>query len=169
MKINKVSLEDPVATLFKTKKIQYNTPELPSSAFEDAFDEIEYLGFPLCDPFALVTDEVDSAVMASDLPSLVQKQVVVYGYYVTAKNTSTHRGERMHFGTFLDRNGDFIDTVHFPPVAQKYPFRGRGVYRLTGKVMEEFDAISIEIDRMEKLDMMQDPRYAEEIPKQEVR
>ena len=30
--------------------------------------------------------------------------------------------------------------------------------------MEEFDAISIEIDRMEKLDMMQDPRYAEEAP-----
>jgi hypothetical protein len=28
--------------------------------------------------------------------------------------------------------------------------------------MEEFDAISIEIDRMEKLSVMQDPRYAEE-------
>lgn len=164
MKINKVSLEDQVATLFKTKKIQYKTPELTSSAFEDAFDEIEYLGFPLCDPFALVTDEVDAAVLARDLPGLVQKKVVVYGYYVTAKNTSTHKGERMHFGTFLDRNGDFIDTVHFPPVAQRYPFRGRGVYRLSGKVMEEFDAISIEIDRMEKLDMMQDPRYAEEAP-----
>ncbi len=103
--------------------------------------------------------------MAGDLPGLVQKKVVIYGYYVTAKNTSTHKGERMHFGTFLDRKGDFIDTVHFPPVAQRYPFRGRGVYRLSGKVMEEFDAISIEIDRMEKLGMMQDPRYAEETPK----
>jgi DNA polymerase-3 subunit alpha len=164
MKINKVSLEDQVATLFKTQKIQYRTPELPSSAFEDAFDEIEYLGFPLCDPFDLVTGPVDSAVLARDLPDRVQQNVVVYGYYVTAKNTSTHKGERMHFGTFLDREGDFIDTVHFPPVARKYPFRGRGVYRLSGKVMEEFDAISIEIDRMEKLDMMQDPRYTEETP-----
>ena len=164
MKINKVSLEDRVTTLFKTKKIQYKTPELPSSAFEDAFDEIEYLGFPLCDPFELVTDKAETSVMARDLPELVQQNVVVYGYYVTAKNTSTHKGDRMHFGTFLDRAGDFIDTVHFPPVARKYPFRGRGVYRLSGKVMEEFDAISIEIDRMEKLDMMQDPRYAEEAP-----
>jgi hypothetical protein len=28
--------------------------------------------------------------------------------------------------------------------------------------MEEFDSISIEISHMQKLDMMQDPRYAEE-------
>ena len=167
MKINKVSLEDRVVTLFKTQKVQYRTPELPSSAFEDAFDEIEYLGFPLCDPFDLVTGQIDSALLARDLPELVQQNVVIYGYYVTAKNTSTHKGDRMHFGTFLDRKGDFIDTVHFPPVARKYPFRGRGVYRLSGKVMEEFDAISIEIDRMDKLDMMQDPRYAEESPKQQ--
>ena len=167
MKINKVSLEDRVVTLFKTRKVQYRTPELPSSAFEDAFDEIEYLGFPLCDPFDLVTGQIDSALLARDLPELVQQNVLIYGYYVTAKNTSTHKGDRMHFGTFLDRKGDFIDTVHFPPVARKYPFRGRGVYRLSGKVMEEFDAISIEIDRMDKLDMMQDPRYAEESPKQQ--
>ena len=72
----------------------------------------------------------------------------------------------MYFGTFLDRNGDYIDTVHFPPVARKYPFRGRGVYQLIGKVMEEFDCISIEINSMKKLDMMQDPRYAEEQIKQ---
>ena len=30
--------------------------------------------------------------------------------------------------------------------------------------MEEFDVISIEVDRMEKLGMIQDPRYAEETP-----
>ena len=89
-----------------------------------------------------------------------------YGYYVTAKNTATHKGDRMYFGTFLDRNGDYIDTVHFPPVARKYPFRGRGVYQLIGKVMEEFDCISIEVNSMKKLDMMQDPRYAEEQIKQ---
>ena len=102
--------------------------------------------------------------MARDLPELAGKNVVTYGYYVTAKNTSTHKGDRMHFGTFLDQKGDFIDTVHFPPVAKKYPFRGRGVYRLCGKVMEEFDSISIEVNHMKKLDMMQDPRYADSVP-----
>ena len=162
MKINKVNLEEQVITLFKTEKISYQTPRLSSSKYEDAFDEIEYLGFPLCDPFDLITTKIGPSLQAKNFPAYVHKTVMCYGYYVTAKNTSTHKGDRMYFGTFLDRNGDYIDTVHFPPVARKYPFRGRGVYQLTGKVMEEFDSISIEISSMKKLDMMQDPRYAEE-------
>jgi len=166
MKINKVNLEEQVVTLFKTEKISYQTPRLSSSKYEDAFDEIEYLGFPLCDPFDLITTKIGPSLQAKDLPAFIHKTVMCYGYYVTAKNTATHKGDRMYFGTFLDRNGDYIDTVHFPPVARKYPFRGRGVYQLIGKVMEEFDCISIEINSMKKLDMMQDPRYAEEQIKQ---
>jgi DNA polymerase-3 subunit alpha len=166
MKINKVSMEEQVVTLFKTEKISYQTPRLSSSRYEDAFDEIEYLGFPLCDPFDLITTKIGPSLQAKDLPAFIHKTVMCYGYYVTAKNTATHKGDRMYFGTFLDRNGDYIDTVHFPPVARKYPFRGRGVYQLIGKVMEEFDCISIEINSMKKLDMMQDPRYAEEQIKQ---
>ncbi len=161
MKINKVNLEEQVVTLFKTEKISYQTPRLYSSKYEDAFDEIEYLGFPLCDPFELITTKIGPSLQAKELPAYIHKTVMCYGYYVTAKNTSTHKGDRMYFGTFIDRNGDFIDTVHFPPVARKYPFRGRGVYQLVGKVMEEFDSISIEINSMKKLDMIQDPRYAE--------
>jgi DNA polymerase-3 subunit alpha len=68
----------------------------------------------------------------------------------------------MYFGTFLDKTGDYIDTVHFPPVAKKYPFRGKGVYQLTGKVTEEFDCVIIEISSMKKLTIKQDPRYADE-------
>ena len=166
MKINKVTLEEQVVTLFKTEKISYQTPRLSSSRYEDAFDEIEYLGFPLCDPFDLITTKIGPSLQARDLPAYIHKTVICYGYYVTAKNTATHKGDRMYFGTFLDRNGDYIDTVHFPPVARKYPFRGRGVYQLIGKVMEEFDCISIEVNSMKKLDMMQDPRYAEEQIKQ---
>jgi DNA polymerase-3 subunit alpha len=166
MKINKVSMEEQVVTLFKTEKISYQTPRLSSSRYEDAFDEIEYLGFPLCDPFDLITTKIGPSLQAKDLPAFIHKTVMCYGYYVTAKNTATHKGDRMYFGTFLDRNGDYIDTVHFPPVARKYPFRGRGVYQLIGKVMEEFDCISIEVNSMKKLDMMQDPRYAEEQIKQ---
>ncbi len=166
MKINKVNLEEQVITLFKTEKITYQTPQLTSSRYEDAFDEIEYLGFSLCDPFDLVTDKITASIPAKDLINYINKTVVVYGYYVTVKNTSTHKGDSMYFGTFLDKNGDYIDTVHFPPAAKKYPFRGRGVYKLSGKVMEEFDSISIDVDFMEKLGVMQDPRYAEDEPKQ---
>ena len=87
--------------------------------------------------------------------------VTVYGYYVTAKRTGTSKGELMYFGTFVDTNGDHIDTVHFPQSAKKYPFKGRGVYELTGKVTAEFDCVNIEIEKMEKLAIIQDPRYAE--------
>ncbi len=67
----------------------------------------------------------------------------------------------MYFGNFLDKDGDFIVTVHFPPVAAQYRFRGRGVYRITGKVMNEFDCMSIEVTKMERLPTIEDPRYAE--------
>ena len=49
------------------------------------------------------------------------------GYYIHAKHTKTSGGESMFFGTFLDEEGDWLDTVHFPDVAKKYRFRGGGV------------------------------------------
>lgn len=162
MKINKVSLVEHITTLFKSEKITYKTPQLSCSKYEDAFDEIEYLGFPLCNPFELAADKIKHFTFAKDLPNHINKTISIYGYYVTIKNTSTHKGDRMYFGTFLDKKGDYVDTVHFPPVAKKYPFRGRGVYQLTGKVMEEFDCISIDISHMKKLPIIQDPRYADE-------
>ncbi len=166
MKINKVSLVEHVTTLFKTKKITYKTPQLSCSKYEDAFDEIEYLGFPLCNPFELVVDKIKHLVFAKDLLQFINKTICIYGYYVTVKNTTTHRGDYMYFGTFLDSKGDYIDTVHFPPAAKKYPFRGKGIYQLIGKVTEEFDAVLIEISAMEKLSVIQDPRYADEPQKQ---
>ena len=67
----------------------------------------------------------------------------------------------MQFGTFLDEDGDFIDTVHFPPVAARYPFRGKGIYQIIGKVLEEFDCITVEVTQLQRLAIIQDPRYAE--------
>jgi DNA polymerase-3 subunit alpha len=67
----------------------------------------------------------------------------------------------MHFGTFLDYEGYFIDTVHFPPVATNFPFRGKGVYQITGKILEEFDCVNIEVISMYKLAVIEDPRYSE--------
>ena len=67
----------------------------------------------------------------------------------------------MYFGTFLDRDGHFIDTVHFPPVAAKFPFRGKGVYTITGRVLEEFECINIEVSAIYRLAIIEDPRYAD--------
>ena len=73
----------------------------------------------------------------------------------------------MNFGTFIDSEGQFIDTVHFPPVAAKYPFRGRGIYAITGKVTNEFNFLSIEVSRMIKQNYIPDPRYTEEVQKKD--
>ena len=68
----------------------------------------------------------------------------------------------MYFGTFVDTKGDHIDTVHFPPIARKYPIKGKGVYQITGKVIAEFDCVNIEVTHCEKLAIIQDPRYTDE-------
>lgn len=162
MKVNKVSLEEHIVTLFKSEKITYNTPQLDCSVLEDAFDEIQYIGFPLCSPFDLLTTPINPTLFSDDLISLVGKVVTVYGYYVTAKRTTTSKGDLMYFGTFVDAKGDHIDTVHFPPIAKKYPIRGRGVYKITGKVMVEFDCVNIDVIQFEKLAIIQDPRYTDQ-------
>ena len=58
----------------------------------------------------------------------------------------------MCFGTFLDRQGQWIDTTHFPQVLQQYPFTGRGCYLITGKVVEEFGFYSLDVTEMKRLE-----------------
>ena len=160
LKISKTIIKEQVITLFKSEKVQYTTPNLSSTNLENAFDEIELLGFPLCNPFYLLQQPSLNNMRAKHLITFQQKIITIEGYLVTTKNTSTSNGKRMYFGTFLDYDGDFIDTVHFPPVAAKYPFRGKGIYRITGKVMVEFDCITIEVLCMERAAIIEDPRYA---------
>ncbi len=139
--------------LFKVPVKQWALPPLYYDKREDALDEMDLLGFPLCNPFELIaTDHV--GVLAKDLPNHLSQRVEMLGYLVTVKNTGTSNGKRMCFGTFIDREGQFIDTVHFPPSVARYPFRGRGVYKLIGKVVEEFDFYSLEVDRMEKINFV---------------
>lgn len=140
------------ASLFRTNVRMGALPELHHEPLDDVYDEIELLGFTLGDPFVLVKDAAQLAPLrADDLPTRIGQEVEISVYLVTAKLTSTSKREHMYFGTFLDRAGHWVDTVHFPDIARRYPFRGRGVYNVTGKVVEEFDCLSIEVVRMEKL------------------
>ena len=140
--------------LFDTEPKEFPLPCLERNPLDDAFDEMELLGFPLCNPFDLISDDVKSKNFAMDLPGLVGESVHVVGYCVTTKDTSTSKGEMMHFGTFYDNRGDVFDTVHFPDIAKKYPFRGRGFYDIKGKVMEEFGVYTIEVSTMAKIPMI---------------
>ncbi|MBA3662823.1 MAG: DNA polymerase III subunit alpha [Bacteroidetes bacterium] len=132
--------------LFDVKPQEYKLPKLEDSWIDDAFDEIELLGFALCSPFDLLKVNPKDDLLAKDLRSFIGKTIEIEAYLVTAKNTSTSKGERMYFGTFLDKEGYWVDTVHFPPSARAYPLIGPGCYRLIGRVVEEFDFIYIEVE-----------------------
>ena len=55
----------------------------------------------------------------------------------------------MFFGTFVDADLDWIDTVHFPDTVKKHPLHTGGFYRISGKVVEDFGVYSIEVKKME--------------------
>ena len=140
--------------LFDTEPSEYPLPVLQRNELEDAFDEIELLGFPLCDPFKLVATSNFGDTKALELLTKLGKIVTILGYVVTTKNTGTIKGELMHFGTFYDQQGEVFDTVHFPDVAKKFPFRGRGFYFIKGKVVEDFGIATIEVSSMEKIPLI---------------
>jgi DNA polymerase-3 subunit alpha len=136
--------------LFRTAPLTFSLPVLPSYPLEDVYDDIELLGFPVCDPFSLADDDPAKYVPARELSGYVGKVVTAMGYHITHKPVRTVKGEMMSFGTFLDMNKDWLDTVHFPTVHAAYPPRA-GFYRITGKVVEEFGIYSIEVSKMEKI------------------
>lgn len=168
MKISKTVLEEASISLFKVQTTQYQIPKLESSLLEDAFDQIELLGFPLHSPFYLLAEPLTSKLTAPDLYYFINRTVQIEAYLVTVKNTATSKGDRMCFGTFLDTKGNFIDTVHFPNSIKEYPFRGKGIYRINGLVLEEFDCLSIQVSKMERLDSIEDPRYSTNQPQKQI-
>lgn len=140
------------AKLFAWEAESKELPELDHFPYDDAYDEMELLGFPLCSPFDLLKKMPQDIVFANELSVHIDKEVRALGYLVTVKNTRTGPGQLMQFGTFIDQEGNWIDTVHFPPVVQAFPFRGKACYLIIGKVVEEFGYASIEVKRMERLD-----------------
>lgn len=137
--------------LFELEPQKYELPELENRWEEDAYDEIELLGFSLCSPFKLLKDLISNPILAGDLKQKIGKPVEIIGYLVNVKTTWTSGGGKMFFGTFLDQEGYWIDTVHFPPVAKSHPFSGPGTYRLVGKVVEEYDFIYIDVSEQHRL------------------
>ncbi|PIB37975.1 DNA polymerase III subunit alpha [Maribacter sp. 4G9] len=147
--------------LFPAVHQNFKIPQLHTSDQEDAFTQLELLGFCLCSSFDLLAETPKNTNGSKDLRNYLNGYIDIYGYLVTVKNTSTHTGKRMHFATLVDQQGMVFDAVLFPPVAAKYSFRGRGIYRFYGKVVSEFDFLSIEVVKMRKEDYIPDPRYAD--------
>ncbi|WP_445454283.1 DNA polymerase III subunit alpha [Flavobacterium sp. 25HG05S-40] len=138
----------------------YKLPVLERSPFEDAFDEIELLDFPVSvTPFNLLQTAYRGDVMAKDLTKHHKKNVRMLAYLISRKHVPTKRGD-MYFGTWIDAEGEFFDTAHFADCLQKYPFKGGGCYLLLGQVEVDYHFPTITISKMEKMPFIPDPRYS---------
>ena len=159
--MNQVKVQPAAGQLFKTPTREYRLPVLESDNLEDVYDEIELLGFPVTlSAFDLLQTSFRGEIKARELNNCVGKTVRMVGNFVAVKYVQTIRKEIMNFGTFLDDEGNFFDTVHFPPSLKLYPFKGAGVYLIMGRVVEEFGFASLEVDKLAKLPIKPDPRSA---------
>ncbi len=139
---------------------EYKLPVLERSRFEDAFDEIELLGFPVsCSPFDLLVTKFRGDVLAKDLTKHHKKTVRMLAYLISRKHVPTKIGA-MYFGTWIDAEGEFFDTAHFHDCLEKYPFRGGGCYLLLGNVEVDYHFPTITITKMAKMPFIADPRYS---------
>lgn len=149
-------------SLLEEPKKEYQLPVLKRNPYEDAFDEIEILGFPVSfSPFDLLQTKYRGSVMAKDLLSYHKKQVKMLAYLISRKHVPTKKGT-MYFGTWIDAEGEYFDTAHFPDCLEKYPFQGGGVYLLLGTVEVDFHFPTITIHKMAKMPFIADPRYSQD-------
>lgn len=146
-------------SLFQPATVNCELPELAYHQHEDAFDEIDLLGFPLASPFEVLNHDQSAYIPARDFHRYINQPVTTLGYLVTTKPMRTAKGEPMCFGTFLDREGQFIDTVHFPDSLRQYPFQKGGFYILKGKAISEYNVITLEISQMKKIGYFEDKKF----------
>lgn len=149
---NKRTEKELPVTLFQTEEVKFSLPVFEENRLEDLKDELDLLGFVVGDFYELLDKRyLVGTRYVRDMEQCLGQQVKMVGRMVTLKETRTIKGERMCFGTFLDADGDWLDTVHFPPVLRQYPFQGAGFYELHGRIMEEFGVYSVEVLSMRKL------------------
>ena len=147
--------------LFRSPQKEFRLPKLVHNVVEDAYDEMELLGWPVSmTMFDLAQSQFRGDIRARELTGHTGSRVRMVGNLVTIKYVRTVKREIMHFAAWLDDEGEFFDTVHFPPTLRTSPFKGDGVYMILGKVVEEFGFPSVEVEKMEKLPLLADPRGA---------
>lgn len=153
-------------TLLQEPIKEYKLPILERSPFEDAFDEIELLGFPVsCSPFDLLQTKYRGSVLATQLLNYHRSEVKMLAYLISRKHVPTKRGT-MYFGTWIDAEGNYFDTAHFSNSLQQYPFQGGGCYLLLGKVEVDYHFPTITIIKMAKMPFIPDPRFSHDKQRQ---
>ena len=157
--LNNFKPENRSLMLMQEPVKEYKLPTLERSLYEDAFDEIELLSFPVsCTVFDLLQTKYRGNIMAKDLVLHHKKQVRMLAYLIARKQVPTKKGN-MYFGTWIDHEGSYFDTAHFPDSLAQYPFQGGGCYLLLGNVEVDYHFPTITIIKMAKMPFIPDPRY----------
>lgn len=110
-------------------------------------------------PFELLQTRYRGSVMAKDLTKFHKGQVKMLAYLISRNHVPTKRGT-MFFGIWIDVQGEYFDTTHFPNCLEQYPFQGGGCYLLLGTVEVDFHFPTITIHKMAKMPFIPDPRYS---------
>ena len=147
--------------LFKPQHRDFELPEFEYSKLVEAYDQMEILGFPLCNQFELLEKLPDNTMTARDLKNYIGEDIEIYGNLVNSRKTGTSNGKYMYFGTFYDIEGGIFDIVIFPKAAEKYPLRSRGIYQCVGTVMEDLGYLSINIKSILRQNTQTDPRLVD--------
>ncbi|MDR6919935.1 DNA polymerase III alpha subunit [Chryseobacterium sp. 2987] len=163
--LSKNQYKTKIISLFEEPQKDYQLPLIERDPFEDAFDEIEILGFPVSySIFDLLKIKYRGDVMVKDLLKYHKKQVRMLAYLISRKHVPIKNkyGNRddMYFGTWIDANGDYFDTAHFPDSLSKFPFKEGGIYLLLGTVEVDYHFPTITITKMAKMPLIADPRYS---------
>ncbi len=152
--------QETTKQLFQRESHMFTLPRFEHNILDDAYDEIEYIGFPLSlSWFDLLETNYRGEITSGNLENHVGKEVRIMGYLVNIKYIMTKSNRLVNFGCFIDRNGDYFDTVHFDRSLTDWPFKGKGTYLILGKVVNEFGFCSIEVKKMAKMAIKKDRRY----------
>jgi DNA polymerase-3 subunit alpha/error-prone DNA polymerase len=130
-------------------------PLPPEDERERLRREFSVLGF-LCDrhPMELYGPSLQKlkTVKAVDLPRHLDRRVRLAGWLITGKVVTTKHGDPMEFLTFEDETG-IVETTFFPATYHRFchMIDRQRPYLLSGKVDEDWGAITMTVDRVETI------------------
>lgn len=167
------------AELFASSGRNWSLPDLPDDPLEDAYDELELLGYivspleetaPVFDlkrlegavtpPIFTLLEEplAPYEVLAGDFDSRIGQMVHITGFLICTKRVRTIKGDMMGFSDFIDVRGDFFDAVLFPDAYEQFNMSYGQIYRLQGKLVDDFGVVAVEVKTVERLAYRGDPR-----------
>ena len=143
---------------------EIKVPELPPYSREKSLSlEVETFGFILSEhPMSYYRKMIkENPIKASALANYTGKKILVAGIMVTAKTVLTKDRHLMQFVSFEDET-DIFETVLFPDVYEKYALllEEHRPYIIEGIVTSEFGVVTVEVKKIEKLNVSPEPQYA---------